>query len=231
MDFLARHEGHKEVKTDRYWALGYYFETLDKQQKHHRRELLEWYGFIAQWSVLVIFVAFQLSFFFGWSMQSVLQYEQPKSPSFTKGSQGRLGWLKKIHGTFTKARWWLSRDVVRGWNWGTRGEWFGATGWTVWLLYLCIARTGNGKQMNRIKSFDNADIGRLPASNEAFWTHRGIAIAHPLPPRYESALLSGPMAHTMLPRAAEGLPPDPRPDHVLAVLVTCNLLLELFHFI
>ena len=34
MDLLRRHEGHHEVKTDRYWAFGYYFESLDDKQKH-----------------------------------------------------------------------------------------------------------------------------------------------------------------------------------------------------
>jgi hypothetical protein len=148
MDHIRRHEGHTEVKTDQYWAFGYYFETLDKKQKHQRREYLEWYGFIAQWSVLVIFALFQMSFFVGWMMKSGLKYEQPKSPSFTKGRE-KLGWLRKVQSVSTKMKWWMSKDVIRGWDWGTRGEWIGATFWTAWLLYLSIAKTGNGKNTTR----------------------------------------------------------------------------------
>jgi hypothetical protein len=145
MDHIARHEGHTEVKTDQYWALGYYFETLDKDQKHQRREYLDWYGFVAQWSVLAIFVLFQVIFFLEWTMKSGLKYEQPKSPSFTKGSAGKLGWLQKLQSASTRMKWWMSKSIIRGWDWGTRGEWIGASIWTIWLLYLCIAKTGNGE--------------------------------------------------------------------------------------
>jgi hypothetical protein len=144
MDFFKRHEGHHEVKTDRYWAFGYYFETLTKEQQHQRREYLDWYGFVAQWSVLVIFVIFQLSFFLGWLVRSGLNYERPKSPSFIKTREGKLGWLRNLHSTLTKVSWWMSKDAIPGWGWGSRAEWVGASLWTVWLLYLCIAKTGNG---------------------------------------------------------------------------------------
>jgi hypothetical protein len=145
MGSSRRHEGHTEVKTDKYWALGYYFETLTEEQKHQRREYLDWYGFVAQWSVLVVFALFQLSFFVSRMMDSGLKHERPKSPSFTKGSVGKLGWLRKVRSLSTKIKWWMSKDVARRQDWGTRGEWVGATVWTGWLLYLCVAQTGNGK--------------------------------------------------------------------------------------
>jgi hypothetical protein len=145
MEFIRRHEGHTEVKTDRYWALGYYFETLNDKQKHQRREYLDWYGFMAQWSVLVIFVLFQIAFLVDWMLKNGLKYETPKSPSFTKSPTGKLGWLRNLQSLSTKLRWWMGKDVIRGWDWGTRGEWVGAGVWTIWMLYLCIAKTGNGK--------------------------------------------------------------------------------------
>lgn len=145
MDLLRRHGGHSEVKTDQYWALGYYFETLNDKQKHQRREYLDWYGFVAQWSVLLIFALFQISFFLTWLVKSGLRYDPPKSPSFNKRPEGKLGWLKVLQSRCTKLTWWLRKDVIRGWNWGTRGEWIGASLWTVWLFYLCVAHTGHGK--------------------------------------------------------------------------------------
>jgi hypothetical protein len=145
MEIIRRHEGHTEVKTDRYWALGYYFETLDDKKKHQRREYLDWYGFMAQWSVLVIFVLFQIAFLVEWMVKNGLKYETPKSPSFTKSPTGKLGWLRNLQSFSTKVKWWLSKDVIQGWDWGTRGELVGGSVWTIWMLYLCIAKTGNGE--------------------------------------------------------------------------------------
>lgn len=147
MDLLRRHEGHTEVKTDQYWAFGYSFETLDKEQKHQRREYLDWYGFVAQWSVLVVFALYQISFFIAWLVRSGLKYDLPKSPSFTKRPGGKLGWLRSLQSSSNRFSWWLRKDIIPGWKWGTRGEWIGASIWTVWLLYLCIAHTGKGTHL------------------------------------------------------------------------------------
>ncbi|KAE8842921.1 hypothetical protein PTNB73_00970 [Pyrenophora teres f. teres] len=93
MDLLRRHEGHLEVKADRYWAFGYSFETLSKEQQHQRREVLDRYGFAAQWSVLVIFALFQLGFAVAWVVKSGMMYDQPKSPSLTKHADGGLDYM------------------------------------------------------------------------------------------------------------------------------------------
>jgi hypothetical protein len=144
MDHNRRHEGHTEVKTDHYWAFGYYFETLNDKQKHQRREYLDWYGFVAQWSVLAIFALFQIAFLIQWTAKGGPKYEAPESPSFTKRPTGKLGWLTKLQNLSTKVNWWMSEDIVRGWDWGTRGKWIGGTVWTIWSLYLCAAKTGIG---------------------------------------------------------------------------------------
>ncbi|EUC48877.1 hypothetical protein COCMIDRAFT_86095 [Bipolaris oryzae ATCC 44560] len=162
MDLLRRHEGHHEVKTDRYWAFGYYFETLDDKQKHQRREYLDWYGFVAQWSVLVIFALFQLGFAISWVIKSGLKYDQPKSPSFAKSTNNRLGWLRKVHGGCNRIIWWMRKDTIRGWAWGTRGEWIGAAAWTTWLLYLCVAHTGKVDYLHLTKRFGQIGASQLP---------------------------------------------------------------------
>lgn len=144
MDLFRRHEGHTEVKTDQYWALGYYFETLDDKQKHQRREYLDWYGFAAQWSVVVMMNLFQIGFFVAWVLRSSLKHDRPKSPSFNKRPDGKLGWLRSLQSVCNRTLWWMRKDVISNWNWGTRGECIGATGLSVWLLYLCVANTGRG---------------------------------------------------------------------------------------
>ena len=161
MDLIRRHEGHHEVKTDQYWALGYYFETLNDEQKHQRRNYLDWYGFVAQWSVLVIFALFQVGFAVSWLMKSGLKHDQPKSPSFNKRPFDKLGWLRGVQSGCDKMIWWMRKDVIKSWNWGTRGEWIGATVWTVWLLYLCIAHTGND-YLHLTKRFGQVGASQLP---------------------------------------------------------------------
>lgn len=159
MDLFRRHEGHTEVKTDQYWAFGYYFETLDDKQKHQRRDYLDWYGFVAQWSVLVIFALFQLSFYLRWVVNFGLKHERPKSPSFNKRPDARL--LVRFQSTCTRLLWWLNKDVVSGWSWGSRGEWCGATIWMIWLLYLCVANTGND-YLHLTKRFGQVGASQLP---------------------------------------------------------------------
>jgi hypothetical protein len=144
MDLHPRHEGHTEVKTDQYWALGYSFETLSDEQKHQRREYLDWYGFTAQWSVLVVFAVIQGSIAISYLIQSGLKYDTPKSPSFSRRATSKLGWLRKLHSWGQQWRWWMRKSMLPWGNWGTRGEWIGASLWTVWLMYLCVAQTGKG---------------------------------------------------------------------------------------
>lgn len=149
MDLFRRHEGHHEVQSKSYWAFGYSFEPLNDEQKHQRRENLDYYGFAAQWSVLVVFALFQLSFGIRWIVSKGMRYEQPKSPSFNKGRENTLGWLKSLHSRYARVLWWMQKDVVSKWDWGTRGEWIGGTIWTIWLLYLCFVNTSPGESYRK----------------------------------------------------------------------------------
>lgn len=122
-------------------AFGYEFVTLNDEQKHARRVLLEWYPFVAQLSVLAVFALFQVAYFFSWIINYGLDHERPKSPSFKKHGEGLAGWLRKLRQNFEKLRWWMKKDIK---NWGTRGEWIFGGLWTAWLLYLSIVKTDNG---------------------------------------------------------------------------------------
>ncbi|KAG9198899.1 hypothetical protein G6514_009275 [Epicoccum nigrum] len=161
MDLFRRHEGHHEVQTKSYWAFGYSFEPLDDKQKHLRRENLDYYGFAAQWSVLVIFALFQISFGIKWIITKGMRYEQPKSPSFNKSRQNTLGWLKSLHSRYARVAWWMQKDVVSRWNWGTRAEWIGGTLWSVWLLYLCFVNT-SPDYLHLTKRFGQIGASQLP---------------------------------------------------------------------
>ncbi|KAJ4993846.1 ferric reductase like transmembrane component [Stagonosporopsis vannaccii] len=161
MDLFRRHEGHHEVQSKSYWAFGYSFEPLNDEQKHQRRENLDYYGFAAQWSVLVVFALFQLSFGIRWIVTKGMRYEQPKSPSFNKGRENTLGWLKSLHSRYARVMWWMQKDVISRWDWGTRGEWIGGTIWTTWLLYLCFVNT-SPDYLHLTKRFGQIGASQLP---------------------------------------------------------------------
>ncbi|KAF2845864.1 metalloreductase-like protein Fre8 [Plenodomus tracheiphilus IPT5] len=159
MDLFQRHKGHHEVEIGQYLGLGYYSVTLTDAQKHQRRETLDRYGFIAQWSVLVVFIVFQLGFLVSWVLRSGLEYDQPKSPSFNKRLGGKSSWLKSVQVIYSRTVWWMKKDIISGW--GTRGEWIGATAWTAWLLFLCITQTGKD-YLHLTKRFGQIGASQLP---------------------------------------------------------------------
>ncbi|KAF2875434.1 ferric reductase like transmembrane component-domain-containing protein [Massariosphaeria phaeospora] len=157
---LARHEGPSEPPPPpTAWAFGYAFVTLDDDQKLRRRELLEWYPFVAQLSVLAVLALFQLGFLLSWLGRRGLEHEPPKSPSLDKRGHGKKTWLRKSRQNVHRILWWMKKPVVS--NWGTRGEWVGGVIWTVWLLYLSIAQTGND-YFHLTKRFGIIGASQLP---------------------------------------------------------------------
>ncbi|PVH99754.1 hypothetical protein DM02DRAFT_614755 [Periconia macrospinosa] len=140
-------------------AFGYDFVDLNDEQKHARRVLLEFYPMVAQWSVLVVFITFQLCFFLAWVAERGLDMERPRSPSFNKRFEGPASWLRKSRRGWDKAVWWLQKDVIP--NWGTRAEWIGGGVWTFWLLYLSIVNTGND-YLHLTKRFGIIGASQLP---------------------------------------------------------------------
>ncbi|KAF2712943.1 hypothetical protein K504DRAFT_423152 [Pleomassaria siparia CBS 279.74] len=133
--------------------------TLDADQKKARRHLLELYPLIAQWSALAIFALFQLSYTLSWLSKRGLDYERPRSPSFNKCRDGSWAWLRKSQQGWDRMLWWMQKPVIS--SWGTRGEWVGGGIWTTWLLYLCIANTGND-YLHLTKRFGIIGASQLP---------------------------------------------------------------------
>ncbi|PSN68013.1 hypothetical protein BS50DRAFT_522965 [Corynespora cassiicola Philippines] len=140
-------------------AFGYAFVDLNDEQKHARRELLDWYPLVAQFSVLFVLAAFQLCFLLSWLAHYGIEYERPRSPSFNKRIDGKWTWLRKSRQGFQKLVWWMKTPVIA--NWGTRGEWIGGAAWTLWLLYLCVVQTGND-YLHLTKRFGAIGGSQLP---------------------------------------------------------------------
>ncbi|KAF2020578.1 hypothetical protein BU24DRAFT_445776 [Aaosphaeria arxii CBS 175.79] len=141
-------------------VLGYEFVTLDDDQKHARRMLLEFYPWIAQWSVLTVFLIFQLCFLASWIGRRGLESQmRPRSPSFNKRDGVLLVWLRRAQETFHAWVWWMHRPLFR--NWGTRGEWIGGGIWFIWLMSLSIIQTGNDF-LHLTKRFGIIGASQLP---------------------------------------------------------------------
>lgn len=129
-------------------GLFYSFVSLDGVQLKRRRELLDRYGQIAQFSALVPLLLIYLSFLvrllaskynisiFGRPQKA---HQSPRVSSFRQSTAGawRIRWRR--------LNWALDDEVLQGWDgWGTRREWAIAGLWALWLLVLVVKDTGDG---------------------------------------------------------------------------------------
>lgn len=137
--------------------MGYHFQDLTSEQKAQRRDLLDWYGLIAQLSILAPLLALQLYFFAVWTKkrwENANELETPSSP-YAKargdgGSGGRnaLSFMRRIQSGFSRFVWWCGDSVdVLGYHLGAKGDVLIAACWACWLLFLCFPQTGEGKSI------------------------------------------------------------------------------------
>jgi len=124
----------------------YKFLNLDEAERHARRLTLDRYASYAQLSSLIP-VALVLLYRIGrWAAKSARSRGSynaiPNSPAlkFERQSE-RGGWRTQLN----KLRWWLAGDVrLFGQLYGQRDQWVFGGLWMMWLLFLCIAETGEG---------------------------------------------------------------------------------------
>lgn len=124
----------------------YQFVDLTEQQKDRRRELLDRHALIAQISPLAPLLVVQIVYFISQmnrKRDSQKTLEVPSSP-YLKGQSfaSAQTWTIRLR----KLAWLMGNDVVVfGETLGTKGQVLSALMWTVWLLCLSIAYTGNGQ--------------------------------------------------------------------------------------
>ena len=124
----------------------YHFLDLDQADKHARRLTLDRYAGYAQLSSLIPVVVVLLYRIGRWAARSAASRKGsynaiPNSPllKFERRSAG--GWETQIN----KLKWWLGGEVqLFGQLYGHRDQWVFGGLWTIWLLFLCIAETGQG---------------------------------------------------------------------------------------
>lgn len=135
---------HSPLHSLPFTMLGYEFVTLDNEQTANRRQLLDLYGSIGQWSVLVMLALVQLAFFIRWAIFKTAKVERPRSPHPNKVMDfGSRAWYWRLEEKLTRFRWWADERPREGWF--TKGECILGLVWSMWLLFLCVHRTGNGK--------------------------------------------------------------------------------------
>ncbi|KAH7047406.1 ferric reductase like transmembrane component-domain-containing protein [Macrophomina phaseolina] len=140
--------------------LGYEFVTLDNEQTANRRQLLDLYGSIGQWSVLVMLALVQLAFFIRWAIFKTAKVERPRSPHPNKVMDfGSRAWYWRLEEKLTRFRWWADERPREGWF--TKGECILGLVWSMWLLFLCVHRTGND-YLHLTKRFGMVAASQLP---------------------------------------------------------------------
>ena len=126
----------------------YEFVTLNDEQKHLRRQSLDFYAAIAHYSLIVPLVAVILTKLLRIGLRNLpgaqddggLYQRVPGSP-IVKAHRGRVG--SGLAVTWRKFAWWMGDDVVLfGQVWGQRDEWVLGSVWLLWLLTLSVVGTG-----------------------------------------------------------------------------------------
>lgn len=135
-------------------AWSYQLITLDDDQKHARRLLLNRYGAAAQLSALAPIIAYQLYRLGVWVYSERLR---SKTTYSSLGSTARKKYKQTNSGAFaTKSRaakWWLETELATGW--GPRWHWIAGVSWATWLLFLCVYETGDGDYLLMIDNSVN----------------------------------------------------------------------------
>lgn len=118
---------------------GYSFVTLTKEEAIHRRELLDLYATIAQFSPIVPILCIHIYRGARWGFRTIFRpsYFRPAG-SYT---QDEKTWLPSIRLKLGRLHLWLDKRTAIGF---TRGECAFSIIWTAWLLLLSVHRTGDG---------------------------------------------------------------------------------------
>ncbi|KAL2258148.1 hypothetical protein VTK26DRAFT_8653 [Humicola hyalothermophila] len=124
----------------------YQILELSPVEKQARRQALDKYAILAQFSALVPPALVLLCRLAKWAVAAKAKSKRtysavPSSPVLKTRRQSGLGsWSVRLR----RARWWLGEDVVAfGTVLGQRDQWVVGLLWTLWLLLLCVLETGD----------------------------------------------------------------------------------------
>jgi hypothetical protein len=162
----------------------YKFITLDEADRHARRLTLDRYASYAQLSSLIPVALVLLYRIARWSAKSAASRGSynaiPNSPALKFERESERGvWRTQ----YNKLRWWLAGDLhLFGQLYGQRDQWVFGGLWTAWLLFLCIAETGQGESREVPWMYVSRLTGtRLPAHYQAPRYYRGFSVSAAIP--------------------------------------------------
>lgn len=126
----------------------YHFISVNEAEKHARRLTLDRYASYAHLSSLTPLALVLLYRIGRWAAKTAASRNDSykaipdaATPKFRRESVEGT-WETRIN----KLRWWLAGDVHLAGQWyGQRDQWIFGGLWTAWLLFLCIAETGQGE--------------------------------------------------------------------------------------
>jgi hypothetical protein len=126
----------------------YSFVALDEAHLQRRRQLLDLYASVAQFSALIPLLAIYVSNFLPFPSEKFFrslpgrrakERQSPRKSRFKPPVAS--SWAVK----WRRLSWYLDDDIFDGRDgWGTKREGLVAGVWTLWLLVLVFACTGNG---------------------------------------------------------------------------------------
>ena len=113
-------------------------------EKAHRRILLDRYGIYAQLSVLIPIAGYWLFRLGVWVFHERLRTRpeysavpgSPRQKQFAKTKAGR------VRSVWKRFVWWMNGESC---GYGKRIHFFSGVAWFVWLMFLSVHRTGDGK--------------------------------------------------------------------------------------
>lgn len=137
----------------------YRFLDLTTEQKLQRRENLDFYGLVAQVSILLPLFWLQAYFLVAWAQAKLFSYtgdelsSTPGSP-YAKAVRRERGLTSTgLAIRWRRFTWWCGDSlVVRDVRLGTNGQVAAAALWTIWLLILCFVDTGKGEFCTHLSS-------------------------------------------------------------------------------
>nr|OQO28853.1 hypothetical protein B0A51_03435 [Rachicladosporium sp. CCFEE 5018] len=146
------------------WPYRFIFDISDNQKSHMRRTL-DWYGFVAQTSVLLPLLAIQL-FHIVKGLSDRRQRDAfltvPSSPRLKHCQTGLGGGLRTPQHRWRIFMWWASEDLdIVGVHFGSKGGISAVTAWGAWLLLLCFLETGDN-YLHLTKRFGIVAASQLP---------------------------------------------------------------------
>jgi hypothetical protein len=126
---------------------GYSFIDLSDDQKHARRDSLDFYAAGAQVSIGIVLALIQIYYLCIWVSSRFGKGDvegRPSSPYAKHEEEIKRGFMKaRAKNVWRRLLWWMGDEV--GGGMGRKGEWALGAIWLGWLLCLCIIGTGEGK--------------------------------------------------------------------------------------